>query len=338
MHDPLITEIQRFSLQDGPGIRTTLFVKGCPLSCPWCHNPEGRNPKPELYFFADRCRKCLGCVAVCENDAALVETGRDGQPVVNLDRTHCIACLRCIAACVHGAREAVGRRLSMGDIVRELEADRPFFDSSGGGVTISGGEPLMFPEFTLRLSRTLKLRGLTVALETSGYAKWETLQMLLENIDLFIVDLKTLDPQKYQTTIGCRLQNVQDNIEGLIDHGARVRLHIPVIPGFNDTADDFQSFAAYIERFSARLSGVDILPYHCYGVGKYTHLGIAATYVYNGVEDLKSSAVVPLALLLKNKGVPEVTIGGIGHAAKSSGCRTIGQAMESDTKGSSEYA
>jgi pyruvate formate lyase activating enzyme len=220
--------------------------------------------------------------------------------------------MRCVAKCVHGARETVGHAPSMDEIVHELTADQLFFESSGGGVTISGGDPLMFPEFCLHLSRLLKAKGIHVAMETSGFSGWKAIEPFLNWIDLFIVDLKTLDPRKHLQTIGCPLANVQEVIDGLIVGHANLRLHVPVIPGFNNTEHDFQLFADYIQRFAARLDGVDILPYHCYGTAKYKHLGINGTYMYKGVEDLPESRVKPLALALQKIGVPEVTIGGLG--------------------------
>jgi pyruvate formate lyase activating enzyme len=208
----------------------------------------------------------------------------------------------------------VGKPLDISSIVQEALADEIFYKHSGGGVTISGGEPLLYPEFLLELTRTLKKKGsVHIAIETSGFAKWESIAPLLETIDLFIVDIKTLSPGKYRDVIGGSLRLVLANIERLIESGAAVRIHLPIIPGFNDSPADTEAYVDYLGRFADKLAGVDILPFHSYALGKYAQLG--QEYQYKGVNDLASQQVVPLLNALKERGLRQVTVGGIAGTA-----------------------
>jgi len=233
---PLITEIQRYSLQDGPGIRTTIFVKGCPLHCPWCHNPETINPKNEFYYYASKCTTCGRCAKVCSTRALVYVRLPNKTPSLTFYRNKCNSCMKCVDACLFGAREVVGKSLDIDSIVREAVADKMFYEHSGGGVTISGGEPLLYPEFTLKLARILKTKEkVHVAIETSCFTNWANIEPLLEFVDLFIVDIKSMDPEKYKYVIGGSLREILSNIERLINMNVPVRIHLPIIPGFNDT-------------------------------------------------------------------------------------------------------
>ena len=309
MTTPLITEIQRFSLHDGPGIRTTIFVKGCPLHCPWCHNPENIKARAESCFHANKCTACGQCVERCPigNSSSLQN---DRGAVAGIDRSNCTNCLGCVSACRYGARETVGKSFAMEPLVEEALSDRLFFESSGGGVTISGGEPLMYPAFTLELARTLKVtEDIHIAIETSLNARWENIEPLLEFVDLFIVDIKSMDPAKYTHVIGGSLNMVLANLERLLESKAAVRIHLPIIPGFNDSPYDFEFYGKYLGRLSSQLIGVDLLPYHSYATAKYAQLG--CHYSYQGVSDLPARQLIPLANLLRHRGIREVTIGGM---------------------------
>ena len=310
MLTPLVTEIQRFSLQDGPGIRTTIFLKGCPLHCPWCHNPETLNPKNEFYYYAKKCTACGRCVKVCPSGSLGLVHIKNKMPAITIDQSKCIFCMKCVDACLFGAREVVGKSLDIDSIVREAVADKMFYHHSGGGVTISGGEPLFFPEFTLELARILKSNEqVHVTIETSCFANWNKIEPLLEFVDLFIVDIKSMDPEKYKYVIGASLQEVLSNIERLISSKSAVRIHLPIIPGFNDSASDVEAYVEYLGQFADKLSGVDILPFHSYAAGKYAQLG--REYQYKGINDLSSQKVIPLVNALKKKGLHQVTVGGL---------------------------
>lgn len=312
MKIPLVTEIQRFSLQDGPGFRTTVFLKGCPLKCPWCHNPETQKVTKEYYYNRDRCVSCGRCAAVCPTGGSKLVDGPNGRQVLKLDRSKCISCMRCVDVCLTGSRESVGQEMTLDDILREVLSDEPFYRNSGGGVTISGGDPLFHPVFTLELARRIKEHNIHVAIETSCFPKnWSVIQPLLQFVDLFIVDLKSLNPKKHQEVIEWPLQPILDNIDHLIQAKATVRIHIPVVPGFNDSLQDFKDYVNYLGRYSNQLEGVDILNYHVYGEGKYVSLGREKEYRYLGVQENPPEKILPLAKGLKLAGIKSVTIGGL---------------------------
>lgn len=310
MLTPLITEIQRFSLQDGPGIRTTIFLKGCPLHCPWCHNPETLNPGNEFYFYTGKCTACGRCAKVCPSGALELVQPPNKDAVLTSDQGKCTSCMECVDACLFGAREVVGNSLDLDSIVQEAVADKMFYKHSGGGVTISGGEPLLYPDFTHELTRILKTKEqVHITIETSCFARWDKIEPLLEFIDLFIVDIKTMDPEKHKHAIGGSLREILSNIESLIKSEAIVRIHLPIIPGFNDSPSDVKAYADYLGQFADKLSGVDVLPFHSYAAGKYAQLG--REYQYKGVNDLSSQQLIPLVTALKEKGLRQVTVGGI---------------------------
>ncbi len=201
--------------------------------------------------------------------------------------------------------------MSMEDMLRELTADKPFFESSGGGVTISGGEPLLFTGFVHSTCLALKKEGIHVALETSACVKQKTFEPFVDVVDLFIIDVKTLNPDLHRNVIGGSLTLVLKNIEALIAQNAAIRLHIPVITGFNDTIEDFNQYAAYVGTIAPYIDGVDILPYHCYGEAKYTALGRKIESAYCQARNMPAEKVMPLAKLLKTQGVDQLTIGGM---------------------------
>jgi len=316
MLTPLITEIQRFSMHDGPGIRTTVFLKGCPLHCPWCHNPENWNPEQEIYFHVNKCVTCGQCVNICPSGALKLHQIPGEKAILAIDRDKCIWCFKCVDICPSGALESVGKSMDLPSLVQEVLSDKVFYESSGGGVTISGGEPLLYTEFTYELAHILKTKeNIHVAIETCCFANWEKIEPLLEVVDLFIVDIKSMDPDKYRDIIGGTLQVVLSNIERLINSNATVRIHLPIIPGFNDSASDFDAYAEYLGQFADKLTGVDLIPFHSYATGKYTQL--SRCYHYQDVTDLSSQQLIPLVDALRQKGICEITIGGMVEAAAS---------------------
>jgi len=219
--------------------------------------------------------------------------------------------MKCVEACLSGARVAVGQELTIEAIIKEAVADRPFFKNSGGGVTISGGEPLFFPEFTLELAKRLKDEQVEVGIETSCFPKWEKIKPLLPYVDLFLVDVKSFDSRKHKEIIGWPLEPILINIEKLVESDANVRIHLPIVPGFNNSEGHFNACAKFLGRFSDKLVGVDILPYHVYGEGKYYSLGRGETYRFKGVKEIPAKDVMPFAKGLKQAKIANVTVGGL---------------------------
>ncbi len=301
---PLITNIQRYSLDDGPGIRTVVFIKGCPLHCPWCHNPENISNKMGLYFHADKCERCGRCVAVCpENAITLLEF--DGS-LPQRDRDKCSQCMKCVLECPTGALEQVGETLTMDDILRESVSDMPFYRKSGGGVTISGGEPLLFPEFTLELARELKKKYVHVAVETSGFGDWEHLSKIAEYADLFLFDLKHMNSLRHQAVVGVPNNIIHDNLRKLVNLN-RVVVRVPVIPGFNNDNHNFNTMAEFLKSLNRPVASVDLLPFHNFGEKKYRQLD--KKYNYKGMPNMQKEEVTEFMEILK--GTVNTTIGGI---------------------------
>ena len=268
-----VFDIQRFSTHDGPGIRTTVFLKGCPLRCLWCHNPEGLSPDRQLSFSPEKCIGCGDCVALCPNHVHRLEPSGEGVVHV-LDRDRCRLCGACASACVAGATEMVGRDLSVADVLREVLEDRAFYGPSGGGLTLSGGEPMLQFDFTAALLRAAKEQGLHCCVETSGFAPPRHFESLLGLVDLVLYDYKETDPERHIEYTGVPNDLILENLRGLYAWGAKIALRCPIIPGCNDRDDHFAGIAA-LARQMPNLEGIDLVPYHPLGRGKIERLGLA---------------------------------------------------------------
>lgn len=276
----LIFEIQRFSLHDGPGIRTTVFLKGCSLRCLWCHNPEGIATARALSFQADRCIGCGYCMRVCPRGA--VTAGPDGQ--VTLDRSRCVVCGLCTRECYARALEMVGRRATVRDVLDEVLRDRDFYRTSGGGLTLSGGEPALQPEFASVLLQAAREAQLHTAVETAGHARAESYDLLRPWTDLFLFDIKETDPARHVEYTGKDNDLILSNLRRLHDAGAAIILRLPIVPGLNDRKDHFQAVARLVASLPA-IQGVDVLPYHRLGAGKHARIGLAPPRVIDAPDE-----------------------------------------------------
>ncbi len=271
MKSGLIFDIKRYAIHDGPGIRTTVFLKGCPLQCPWCHNPEGQDSNPELSYNETRCLEdCSECIKICPQDA-LSFVNR----LVSIDRDKCDLCGDCAPACPTEALEIIGRDLSVEEVMEEIEKDRVFFEESGGGVTFSGGEPLAQLEFLKAVLDKCKKKGLHTVLDTCGYAPYEYIEEIAKKIDLFLYDLKLMDDKKHQEAMGVSNKLIIENLKKLSEKGSQIIVRIPIIEGVNDTEENIIGTAKFIASLPG-IKEISLLPYHKGGRQKYSRLNKAS--------------------------------------------------------------
>lgn len=263
-----IFNIQSFSLHDGPGIRTTVFFKGCPLKCLWCHNPESHRAAQELLFYTERCTGCGKCVRVCpEGGVTLI----DGRAVT--DRKKCIGCGHCVTVCPAGAREISGKMVTVEEVMEVIEKDRMFYESSGGGVTLSGGEPLLYGDFIRSLMEQCRDAGIHTAVETSGYADSGIVKKALEPADLILFDFKAADSRLHRRLTGVPNEKILENAR-ILCRGMKKKMviRIPVVPGGNDGEDNIRASADFIHHRLDLGIPVHLLPYHDLGTAKEERL------------------------------------------------------------------
>ena len=262
-----VFNIMKYSIHDGPGIRTTVFLKGCPLSCWWCHNPESQKTKEQLMLFPNRCIGCKACLEVCKYGAIKEING-----VIYTDKKRCTDCGDCTEVCYAEAREMAGKAMTVDDVVAQILGDKDFYQQSKGGVTFSGGEPLMQPDFLIMLLSEMKKRGIHTTVDTSGFASRQTIEKVSPLVDLFLYDLKHMDPIKHEMYTGVSNKLILENLKYLIDEGKEVIIRIPIIPGINDSKEDLNAFRNFIKTLHI-IKEVALLPYHKIGQEKYNRLG-----------------------------------------------------------------
>ena len=264
-----ITQIKRFAVHDGDGIRTTVFLKGCPLECVWCHNPEAISYRPELAFHEDKCVGCMACTRVCPTGAHIQEEGAH-----RLERSLCSACGQCVPVCAKEALTLWGREMSVEELMPLLLEDREFYLDSGGGVTLSGGECLTKPQFCRELLRCLKAEGIHTAVDTCGFVDWSAFEAVLEYTDLFLYDVKAVDREVHMRCTGQGNESILDNLRRLDAQGKRIEIRIPYVPGWNDSQmEPIRELLAGMKH----ISRVKVLPYHNYAGSKYVSLGMENT-------------------------------------------------------------
>lgn len=252
----ILMDVKRMAVHDGPGLRTTLFLKGCPLTCIWCHNPEGQLFRPELAFFENKCTGCGSCRAACPNGAH--------------SRSQCTACGQCAAVCTSGARKLYGKEISLDEALRIALEDRIFYGSTGG-VTLSGGEPLMQIDFAEALLRELSAQGVHTAVDTCGHAPWSAFERTLPHCRLYLFDVKHMNSEKHRQATGQGNELILNNLRLLADSGARIQIRIPLIPDFNDDDENILRTGEYLREI--RPEKIKLLPYHDMAHVKYRAIG-----------------------------------------------------------------
>lgn len=265
----LVAEVQHYSIQDGPGIRTTVFLKGCPLHCLWCHNPEMINPKKEVWYNERSCSLCGRCIDVCPEHAI---TGFLEDRV--LDRKACLAstgCTKCVEVCPTGALEIVGKYRTVEDVVNEVREDSVFYQRTGGGTCISGGDPTLQPEFTIEFLKQCQDHYIDTAVETCGLATWEVLSSVAQYADWLLMDIKHMDPDQHKKATGVSNRLILENISRLAKAGKKIRIRLPVIPGFNDSEENLRKTAEFM--VGNDLKYIDLMAFHLTGEYKYRMLG-----------------------------------------------------------------
>lgn len=264
-----IFDIQRFCVHDGPGIRTTVFLKGCPMGCVWCHNPEGVRPGPHLSFSPEKCIGCGACFRLCPRGAHTDDKGRHV-----IDREKCAVCGSCTAECYAGALEIIGREATLDEVIAEVAADWPFYETSGGGMTLSGGEPLYQLDFAVVLLARARKQGIHCCVETCGHVPYEAFERVMPEVDLFLYDVKEMDDARHRAATGVSNELILSNLRRLHDAGARVRVRVPLVGGYNDTDDNLDAFIELVASLP-RIEGVEVLPYHGLGLSKAQRMDIA---------------------------------------------------------------
>jgi pyruvate formate lyase activating enzyme len=294
----IIFNIQKYSIHDGPGIRTTIFVKGCPLRCKWCANPESINPIPEIFFRREKCDQCAKCLDVCNSNAIII----DGESI-EIDTSKCDLCLKCEAICSSGAISCTGRKVSVDEVIFEAMQDEVFYNNSGGGITISGGEPLFQPDFTIKLLKEFKDKAIHTTIDTTGYASWEVIDKILNYTDLILYDIKHLDPRQHFKFTGVYNEMILSNLEKILKKRARIWIRVPVIPEFNDSKDYMQKLAKYLEE--KPIEKVSLLPYHEWGKHKYKYLG--RVYPFRNAQFIDQEVIKEFKNILKSSNLKVTT-------------------------------
>lgn len=296
----MVFNIQRYSINDGPGIRTTVFLKGCPLHCLWCHNPESISTDQEIVLREDRCIRCGSCIECCSQHAI-----RNESNLIVTSCEKCIRCGNCVEVCYAGGREIAGKEMSVEDVVKEIEKDIIFYNRSTGGVTFSGGEPFLQHLFLKSLLENCKSKNIHTAVDTAGFVVENILNGFENLIDLFLYDIKTVDDFKHRMFTGGSNKIILDNLRFLINQGNNIIIRVPVIPGFNNNLHDMKLVGEFVDSLK-NISEIHLLPYHKSGTEKYKRLGIK----FEMNDEPPDSTAMELIAAEMKKYVQTVKIGG----------------------------
>ncbi len=299
-----ITNIQKFSIHDGDGIRTTVFFKGCPLKCEWCHNPETQKFEKEMQVDREKCTGCGACAAVCPNGAIHMEEGR---PI--LDAEACVFCGKCTRFCPTGAREVIGQEYTVKELVKELMKDQMFYEESGGGVTLSGGEVMsMDMDYLLAVAKELKRQDVTLTIDTCGFVPYEKFQELLPYVNTFLYDVKVMDPELHKKYMGTDNALILENLVRLAKDGARIYIRIPTVKEVNGNEENMKETIAFLQEHDIHPAQINLLPYHDTGSGKYRKLDME--YKGTDLHAPDKEEMEALAALFINAGYKNTKIGG----------------------------
>ena len=300
-----ITNIQKFSIHDGDGIRTTVFFKGCPLKCEWCHNPETQRFEKEMEVDGEKCTGCGTCASVCPNGA--VRMTEDHRPA--WDPKACTFCGKCENFCPAGVREIVGREYTVKELTKELMKDQMFYEESGGGVTFSGGEVMaMDMDFILAMAKELKRQDVTLTIDTCGYVPYERFEKILPYVNTFLYDVKVMDPELHKKYMGTDNKLILENLIRLSQDGARIYIRIPTIKEVNGNEENMKETIAFLKQHDIHPAGVNLLPYHDTGSGKYAKLDME--YKGTDLHAPDKEEMEALAALFVNAGFTNTKIGG----------------------------
>lgn len=310
----IVTNIQFYSINDGPGIRTTVFLKGCNVRCRWCHNPEGVRRYPEVFPFFANCVGCEKCLEVCPS-GALTLTKPSKEQVMqgvmefkpHIDKGTCTYCLRCAEVCPWDALIVFGHYMTVEQVMQEVDKDKIFYMNSGGGLTISGGEPMSQPDFVISLLKAAKARHYNTCLDTNGLASWEQYEKTLDYTDWYLWDIKSMDPKVHKEWAGVSNEHSLESVRKLAKLGKRLRIRLPIIPGINDSLENMKKTAEFVESLGPAVEGVDLLPYHPWAGAKYRLF--ALDYSFPVGEGYDEDRLLELMEIFEPH-TTEVTIGG----------------------------
>ncbi len=300
MQEGVVFDIQKYCVHDGPGIRSIVFLKGCSLRCPWCANPESQKLEPELFFDSEKCIGCQACFQICPHGAISIS---DGQILYN--RGLCRECCLCSDVCYAEARLRKGVMMGVDEVIEEILKDEIFYINSGGGVTLSGGEPIMQADFSEALLKECKAKGLHTAVETAGHISWSLIEKVIPYTNLFLYDLKHMDPEIHKEHIGVDNRLILDNLAQLSEFEKEIIVRTPIIPGFNDSESEVREIARYVAFLG--IKELHLLPYHNFGRGKYRLLG--REYLFQGSREPEKNLVEALKNIAGAEGL-KVIIGG----------------------------
>lgn len=278
METGTVFNIQKFCIHDGDGIRTCVFLKGCPLRCIWCHNPESLDRTPTLSFNKNKCSSCGRCLSKCS--ARTIDNG-----ALKIDRNQCIRCGKCVESCLNDANEIIGKEMTTGEVLNEVIKDKIFYDTSGGGLTITGGEPSYQPDFTLELLAMAKEENISLAVETCGIGSRDFYKKAADLGTTFLFDIKCIDSNRHKELTGTHNNHIISNLHYLMNRGADIIIRLPLVPDCNDSDEDIAKLCEFLNENRGRYRYAELMPYHTLGIGKAEKLGATSSYNHESATD-----------------------------------------------------